>query len=68
MPVMPYRALLTNIRRQAHALNPKDDSVRFNISLIQQKGLELLQGLPSAKRRISEIQTALADAEAAQEY
>lgn len=47
---------------------PQDDSIRFNISLIRQRGLELLQGLPAQKRRLAEIQTAIADAEKAQEY
>ena len=58
MPLFPDQALL---------LSPKDDSIRYNISLIQQKGLETLQALPPAKRRVTEIRVALADAEAAQE-
>lgn len=53
---------------QASRLAPKDESIRFNISLIRQRGLELLQGLAPAKRRFGEIHTALSDAEAAQEY
>lgn len=53
--------------RTALELAPKDDSIRFNIALIQQRGLETLQSLPPSARRVAEIQTALADAEAAQE-
>jgi hypothetical protein len=48
-------------------LAPRDDLIRFNISLIRQRGLELLQSLPASKRRLSEIRAALADAEIAQE-
>lgn len=53
---------------QALLLAPSDDAIRFNIALIQQRGLETVQNLPAAKRRVTEIQTALKDAEAAQEY
>lgn len=53
---------------QAHDLQPHDLSTRWNVALVQQKGLEILIGLPESKRTVAELTTALADAEASQAY
>ncbi|OAV97922.1 hypothetical protein PTTG_03149 [Puccinia triticina 1-1 BBBD Race 1] len=44
-----------------------DGAIAFNLALVQQKGLELLVDLPPSKRTLTDIKTAIADAQSAQE-
>ncbi|KAG0144668.1 hypothetical protein CROQUDRAFT_47010 [Cronartium quercuum f. sp. fusiforme G11] len=60
------RNALTNAQA-AQSLNSRDAAIAFNVALIQQRGLELLLDLEPAKRTLSDIKIAIADAQAAQE-
>jgi hypothetical protein len=58
---------------QAFELAPNDDSIRFNIALIQHRGLEILNALDDeknegklAKRTVAELEQAIAEVEEAQ--
>jgi hypothetical protein len=45
---------------------PKDDSIRFNIATIQQKGLEIIQELAPNRRTVVQVKEAIAQAQEAQ--
>lgn len=51
---------------QAFDLQPGDLATRWNMALVQQKGIEILLALPESKRTVAEFTIALADAEASQ--
>ncbi|GAA98336.1 uncharacterized protein L969DRAFT_85678 [Mixia osmundae IAM 14324] len=53
--------------QKAHALNPKDLSIQFNMAIVQHRGLEILAETPSEARTLSEIDGAIVEAQKAQE-